>query len=89
MSAAEEYELERKETQDILRNLLKKLKLKYKEVLYLKYYEELSVNEISERIKLPPRRVSERLHYGVKLLRRECKKENIFSILWGFLLIYI
>ena len=83
------YEIERKETRDIMRDLLKKLKVKYKEVLYLKYYEDLSVAEISARIGLPPRRVSERLNYSVKLLRKECDKANIFSILRGFVLIYV
>jgi len=86
---AEEYEIERRETRDILRELLKKLKVKYKEVLYLKYYEELSVAEISAKISMPPRRVSERLNYGVKLLRKECERENIFSILRSFVLIYV
>jgi len=73
-SSAEEFEFERQEMKKILRNALKKLKFKYKEVLYLRYYKELSVKEISIKLKLPPRRVSERINYALKLLRIEYKK---------------
>ena len=72
VSVTEAYDIEKKEVQAQLKNLLGKLKLKYQEVLYLRYYEELSISEISQRIHLPPRRVSERIHYAVKLLRKKC-----------------
>lgn len=87
LSVDDEPEVERQELRKILRTLLEKLKLKYKEVLYLRYYEELSINEISLKIKLPPRRVSERINYAVKLLQKECKKEKLFSIFPGFFII--
>jgi RNA polymerase sigma-70 factor (ECF subfamily) len=78
--AEEQTELEKEELRNRLRQLLSKLDLKYKQVLDLSYYEGLSVSEISRRINLPPRRVSERINYAIKLLRKECKKENISSI---------
>ena len=83
------YQVERDEMQKRLRTLLKILKRKYQEVLYLKYYEELSVREISKKIGIPPRRVSERLNYAIKLLRKECENQNYFSIFHGILLILV
>jgi len=87
VSAAEAYDIERKEIRSQLRTLLGKLKLKYKEVLYLRYYQELSVTEISQKINLPPRRVSERIHYAIKLLRKECHPKKDFSIFLNVILI--
>lgn len=84
---AEEFELEKKELRALMKEMLKKLKHKYRQVLYLKYYEELNIAEISERINLPPRRVSERLNYAVKLLQKEMKKKKYFSIFTGIFLI--
>ena len=86
---AEAYDLEIKEVRSLLNSLLSKLKLKYKEVLYLRYYEELSITEISKKLNLPPRRVSERIHYALKLARKKCKSKNIFSILAFILIILI
>ena len=85
----EEFILENEEIRSILKELLTKLKIKYKEALYLRYYEELSISQISKKIKIHPRRVSERINYALKLLRKECKKENYFSILRAILIINI
>lgn len=79
-SADEIDDFEQKERSYLLRGLLKGLKLKYKEVLYLRYYKEYSISEISQIINLPPRRVSERINYAVKLLKKECDKNKLFSI---------
>jgi RNA polymerase sigma factor (sigma-70 family) len=87
VSAAETYDLERKEIRSKLRTLLGKLKIKYQEVLYMRYYEELSITEISEKINLSPRRVSERIHYAITLLRKECHGKGQFSIFFSFILI--
>jgi len=86
---AEEFEVERRELQAFMKKMLKELKHKYQQVLYLRYYEELSIAEISERIDLPPRRVSERLNYAIKLLQKEMKKKKYFSIFTGIFLITI
>ena len=63
-----------------LRQCLNNLKPKYKEVLLLRFYEKLSIEEIAQKLNLERRRVSESIHYAFKLLTRECKKENYFSI---------
>jgi RNA polymerase sigma factor (sigma-70 family) len=67
------------ERREKLRSCLKRLKKKYKEVLLLRIYEDKSIEEISEQLKLERRRVSERINYAFKLLLKECKKENYFQ----------
>ncbi len=53
---------------------IEKLKPKYKEVLYLYYYQELSREEVAKKLKISPRRVSERVNYAQKLLRKVLKE---------------
>jgi len=67
------------ERKEKLRKYLKKLKPKYAEVLYLRFYENKSIEEISQTLKIEKRRVSERINYAFKLLLRECKKDNYFQ----------
>lgn len=62
-----------------LQKYLKKLKSKYAEVLYLRFYENKSIEEISQKLKIEKRRVSERINYAVKLLLKECKRDNYFQ----------
>ena len=69
-----------KERDQKLRSYLSRLKPKYKEILLLRIYENRSIQEIADFLKLDRRRVSERIHYAFKLLIKECKKENYFSI---------
>jgi RNA polymerase sigma factor (sigma-70 family) len=79
-------ELERKELRDIMRIYLSSLDIKFQEVLHLKFYEQLTITEISSRINLPPKRVSERIHYALKKMKKKCKKEKYLSIFLHFLL---
>jgi RNA polymerase sigma-70 factor (ECF subfamily) len=53
---------------------IEKLKPKYKEVLYLYYYQELSREEVAKKLKISPRRVSERVNYAQKLLKKVMKE---------------
>ncbi len=53
---------------------IKKLKPKYKEVLFLYYYQELSREEVAKKLRISPRRVSERVNYAQKLLRKVMKE---------------
>ncbi len=66
--------LERKEEAEKIKKVISKLPKKYQEVLYLKFYKDLRVSEISECIQLAPRRVSERIHYGLKLFKKHYEK---------------
>ena len=63
-------EVEDEERAEQVAALLEKLKPKYKEVLYLYYYKDLSRDEVAKRLNITPRRVSERVNYAQKLLRK-------------------
>lgn len=62
-----------------LKSCLKKLQPKYLEILILRFYDDKSIEEIANTLKLERRRVSERINYALKLLSKEIKKENIFQ----------
>jgi RNA polymerase sigma factor (sigma-70 family) len=64
---------ESRERARILADAIRKLKPKFKEVLDLYYYKELSRDEVAQRLGISPRRVSERLNYAQKLLRKVIK----------------
>jgi RNA polymerase sigma factor (sigma-70 family) len=59
----------REEVGRAIRDSLKRLKPKYREVLYLYYYRGMSVGQIAERLGIPARRVSERKDYALKVIR--------------------
>lgn len=61
---------ESREKARVLADAIKQLKPKFKEVLNLYYYQELSREEVAQRLGISPRRVSERLNYAQKLLRK-------------------
>jgi RNA polymerase sigma-70 factor (ECF subfamily) len=63
--------IEKDEIKEHLKKAITNLKHKYKEIIYLRYYEELSIQEISNQLNLPARRVSERINYAIKLLKKE------------------
>ena len=89
LGAVENFDLEEQELRAHVRILLKNLKEKYQRVLYLRYFKELSIPEIAEDIQLPPRRVSERLNYALKLLRKEMQRAKYFSIFEELVLIIL
>jgi RNA polymerase sigma factor (sigma-70 family) len=53
---------------------VKGLKPKFREVLYLYYYKELPREEVARRLGIPPRRVSERVNYALKLIKKDLKR---------------
>ena len=67
------------EKKEIVRSALASLDDKYKEVILLRIYEEKSIEEISGKIGIEKRRVSERINYALKLLLKELKKKNYFQ----------
>jgi len=71
---APELEFENKERAKTLADAIKKLKPKYRKILYLYYYKGFSRNEVAEKLGISPRRVSERVDYAQKLLRKIIKK---------------
>ncbi len=62
--------LEYKERADLLAKLIRDLKPKYRDILELYYFRELSRDEVARRLSITPNQVSERLHYAQKLLRK-------------------
>lgn len=66
--------VENRERAQWIANSIEKLKPKYKEILYLYYYQELSREEVAKKLNISPRRVSERVNYAQKLLRKVMKE---------------
>ncbi|MCX7973998.1 MAG: sigma-70 family RNA polymerase sigma factor [Candidatus Aminicenantes bacterium] len=64
----------KKERAEIISQTLFKLKPKFREILYLYYYKELSREEVAARLGLSVRQVSERLYYAQKILARSLRK---------------
>lgn len=60
-----------KETSDHLIRALNKLKVKFREVLVLYYFQELTMKEISLIVKVPEGTIKSRLHKAKKLLEKE------------------
>jgi RNA polymerase sigma-70 factor, ECF subfamily len=52
---------------------IKQLKPKFKDVLYLYYFKDLSREEVAQKLGISPAKVSERVNYAQKLLRRILK----------------
>lgn len=63
--------LEQKERAELLAKLIKELKPKYRDVLHLYYYKDMSRDEVGRQLGITANQVSERLHYAQKLLRRK------------------
>lgn len=67
-------QIENKERAEQVAQCLEKLKPKYKKILYLYYYKDLSREEVANKLGISPRRVSERVNYAQKLLRKMMKQ---------------
>ena len=80
--------IENEDLRRVLRIQINQLKTKYRKVLYLRFFEEMSVSQISKLLNIPPHRVSERLNYALKLLQKRCQKKKVFSILKDMIQIY-
>lgn len=63
-------QVENKERAELMAEAIRKLKPKYREVLYLYYYKELSREEVAQKLGITSRRVSERVNYSQKLLKK-------------------
>lgn len=79
-SAVETNQIEIQNLREALIKLLNNLDDKYRKILDMRYFQELSIQEISQITGLAPKRISERIHYALKLMKSECKKFNLFSI---------
>ncbi|MGB8951063.1 MAG: sigma-70 family RNA polymerase sigma factor [Candidatus Aminicenantales bacterium] len=78
---APEERIELNERSELLAQAIRKLKPKYKEVLYLYYYQELTREEVARKLHISTNKVSERINYAQKLLRKMLRKDFFqFSI---------
>lgn len=66
--------VESRERADTLAEALSRLKPKYKKVLYLYYFQQMGRKEVAARLGIPPRRVSERVNYAQKLLKKALRE---------------
>jgi RNA polymerase sigma factor (sigma-70 family) len=60
-----------------LKKLLEELPLRQKEVIYLKFYQELDRNQISEIMEVSPQTVSNLLQIAIKHLKKHWRTEFI------------
>jgi RNA polymerase sigma factor (sigma-70 family) len=67
-------EMERRERAKQVEQVVAGLKPKFRDVLYLYYYRELSRDEVARALDISPRRVSERVNYALKLIQKAVRK---------------
>ncbi len=67
-----------KERSAILQAAINRLKDKYKTVIILRYYEQLSYHEIAEALNIDERKVKSRLFDARQLLRSQLQNNNFF-----------
>lgn len=72
-----EEKIESIQKKDILKRIIQKLPVDYRRILVLRYFEEYSYGEISEKLELPLGTVKARLHRSRELLMSTLKKHNI------------
>ncbi|WP_062049194.1 RNA polymerase sigma factor SigW [Bacillus sp. JCM 19034] len=62
-----------RELQDWVQHEINQLPVKYRTAIILKYIEDLSINEISEILDMPPATVKTRVHRGREALRKRMR----------------
>ncbi len=67
-SPSPEEHLITKQKEDILKKIISKLPPDYRRVVLLRYYDELSYNEIAEKLEIPLGTVKARIHRSRELL---------------------
>ena len=64
------------ETQRHVRKALDELPVKYKAAMALKYYQDMSLQEISDILNIPVATVKTRIHRGREYMRRKLEQER-------------
>jgi RNA polymerase sigma-70 factor (ECF subfamily) len=59
----------------LFRESIDKLKPKYRDVIYFRYYDNLSVADIAQKMDIPPQKVSDYLKYAKQLLMQSITRE--------------
>lgn len=68
---------EQKERQSAVRDILRALPMKYKDVLYLYYFEEMKIKEISLVLDISPSGVKTRLQRGKKKMKELLQERGL------------
>ena len=66
-----EIDYEKKESLDLITAKIRKLDFKYRQILYLYYYQSLSRETIARILNLSLNQVDTRINYALKLLKKE------------------
>jgi len=66
---------EKEERRQLMVKAISSLKPQHQDVVYKRYYEGMRVSEVSEAMGIPPKKVSELLHYSLKKLRISLQNE--------------
>ncbi len=77
------FSMETKEDMALLRSVVASLDDKYKEIIILRYYKELAIEEIGQQLELSNSQVYNRIHYALGLIREKTKNKNSFQNLGG------
>ncbi len=75
-----EHELSRHKQYNAVLDLLKKLPVKYQEVIALRYFEGKSNREISDILGKNEGTIKSLLSRGLKILRHQCNESGIFEL---------
>ena len=78
-TVTDEAEFERNQLVNIIREILKQLHEKYRNVLQLRYFDGMSPQEISEQLSIPVAKVYELTNYGIRLVKKKCEQKGIFQ----------
>jgi len=68
-------------TSTFLVDKINELPPKHREIITLRYFEQMKIREIAQHLKLTKGTVKSRLHYAIKYLREKVPEElNLFSV---------
>ncbi|RPJ52532.1 MAG: RNA polymerase sigma factor [Acidobacteria bacterium] len=77
-SPSAEQRMDRESACGQVRNALRKLSFRHREVLFLRFVEELKIREIAELLQLPSGSVKSRLHNAVMALEKQMRRDGSF-----------
>lgn len=78
-SPSVEQTMDREFVRGRVRNALDKLSFRHREILFLRYVEELKVRQIAHLLQLPDGSVKSRLHYAAGALERQLRRDRRFA----------
>jgi len=71
-----EQRMDRELSRGRVRDSLRKLSFRHREILFLRYVEELKIREIADLLQVPSGSVKSRLHNAVKALEKQFRRDT-------------